>query len=250
MRMTDKPRYAAFGEKLLTLRISRGLSTQAELAQLLGVKQQTVSRWEAGSSRPRASEISKLAALLQVNADTLSHAAGYASEVAGISIDRPLPLAALTSDSFEFFSLDLLATLYREQGVVHPSGKTGHKQHGIDIEVAFADGTTHTFQCKRESQFGAAKVLAAIEAQKIPAKKKHILLSRVASPEARRAIRTARGWDLWDQVDITRIFRTLPKAEQVRIADIFFPGQRFALTGESAAGPWLPCRGLLRAPTR
>lgn len=233
------PRYKAFGENLLSRRASLGLSTQDELARLLGIKQQTISRWEAGSSRPRADEIPRLAALLQVDAIALSHAAGYASEVATVSFDRPLPLAALSPDSFEFFSLDLLATLYREQAVVHPAGKTGHKQHGIDIEAVFADGTVHTFQCKREAQFGAAKVREAIKSQTMPAKKKFILLSRVASPEARKAIRSARSWDLWDQVDITRIFRTLPKAEQVRIADIFFPYQRFALTGESAAGPWL-----------
>lgn len=239
MSTIKKPRYEAFGEKLLSLRASRGLSSQDELARLLGVKQQTVSRWEAGLSRPRADEIPKLAALMKVAAISLSHAAGYAPEVVTVSFDRPLPLAALIPDSFEFFSLDLLATLYREQAVVHPAGKTGHKQHGIDIEAVFVDGTTHTFQCKREAQFGAAKVRDAIKAQTIPAKKKCILLSRVASPDARKAIRSARGWDLWDQVDITRIFRTLPKAEQVRIADIFFPSQRFALTGESAAGPWL-----------
>src|SRR5205807_1329380 len=64
-------------------------------------------------------------------------------------------------------------------------------------------------------------------------------LSRVASPDARKEVRGARGWDLWDQTDITRIFRTLPKSEQVRIVDTFFPSQRFALTGEMAPGPWL-----------
>ena len=239
MSTKKQPRYAAFGDNLLSLRFSRGLSTQDELARLLGVKQQTVSRWEAGSSRPRADEIPKLAALLHVDAIALAHTAGYASEVVTVSFDRPLPLAALNPDSFEFFSLDLLATLYREQADVHLAGKTGHKQHGIDIEAVFADGTAHTFQCKREAQFGAAKVLQAIKSQTIAAKKKYILLSRVASPDARKTIRGARGWDLWDQVDITRIFRTLAKAEQVRIADIFFPSQRFALTGESAAGPWL-----------
>lgn len=239
MSTTNSSRYKTFGEKLLSLRVDCGLSTQDELARLLGFKQQTVSRWEAGSSRPRADEIPKLAALLQVDVIALSHAAGYVSELATVSFDRPLPLAALSPDSFEFFSLDLLATLYREQAVVHSAGKTGHKQYGIDIKAVFADGTTHTFQCKREAQFGAAKIREAIKAQTIPAKKKYILLSRVASPYARKAIGSARGWDLWDQVDITRIFRTLPKAEQVRIADIYFPSQRFALTGESAAGPWL-----------
>jgi hypothetical protein len=155
-----------------------------------------------------------------------------------VSFDRPLPLSSLLPDSFEYFCLDLLATTFRGKADVHPAGKTGHKQYGIDIEARFHNEELHTFQCKREAQFGPEKVKKAIRDQTVPANKKHILLSRVASPDARNEIRRARGWDLWDQVDITRIFRNLPKREQVRIVDIFFPTQRFALTGELAAGPW------------
>jgi transcriptional regulator with XRE-family HTH domain len=242
--MSTKPEspHKEFGQRVRSLREARGIVTQAELAQLLGVRQQTVSRWEAGASRPRSEDLPKLAAALKVDVIALSQAAGYAPEVASVSFDRLLPLAGLTAEGFENFSLDFLAAHFRDEGVevaVHPAGKTGHKQHGIDIEVVFEDGTLNTFQCKREREFGPAKVREAIKAQTIPAKKKYILLSRVASPDARKAIKRARGWDIWDQADITRIFRTLPKAEQVRLVDIFFPTQRFALTGETAAGPWL-----------
>jgi transcriptional regulator with XRE-family HTH domain len=231
-----------FGERLHALRESAGIGTQAELAQLLGVRQQKVSRWEAGASRPRSEDLPKLAAGLKVDAIALSQAAGYAPEVVSVSFYQLLPLAGLTAEGFEYFSLDFLATHFRNEGVevaVHPAGKTGHKQHGIDIEAVFEDGSLNTFQCKREREFGPGKVRDAIKAQTSPAKNKYILLSRVASPDARKAIKRARGWDIWDQVDITRIFRTLPKAEQIRIVDIFFPTQRFALTGETAAGPWL-----------
>lgn len=240
--MTKASPHKNFGDRLRSLRESAGIGTQAELAQLLSVRQQTISRWEAGASRPRSDDLPKLAAALKADAIALSQAAGYAPEVVSVSFDRLLPLAGLTADGFEYFSLDFLATHFRNEGVeaaVHPAGKTGHKQYGIDIEAVFEDGTLNTFQCKREREFGPGKVRDAIKAQTIPAKKKYILLSRVASPDARKAIKRARGWDIWDQVDITRIFRTLPKAEQVRIVDIFFPTQRFALTGESAAGPWL-----------
>ena len=236
-------RYASLGEYVRFHRERQGMATQGDLAARLGVAQQTVSRWEAGTSRPRTDELARIAGLLKIDIAELSAAAGYASDAITVSFDRPLPLASLSPESFEFFALDFLATLYRGQADVHPAGKTGHKQYGIDIEVRFvADDGLFTFQCKREAQFGAAKVRKAIQAHAIAAKKKHILLSRVASPDARKEIRSARGWDLWDQTDITRIFRTLPKSEQVRIVDTFFPSQRFALTGELAPGPWMTVR--------
>ncbi len=236
--MTSRPRYVGFGQRLLALREICGIATQSELAHQIGTSQQSVSRWEAGTSRPRPSELPKLAAVLKVGVSELSHIAGYAPEIATVSFDRPLPLSSLLPDSFEYFCLDLLATYLQGKADVHPAGKTGHKQYGIDIEAQFVNGELHTYQCKREAQFGPEKVKKAIKDQTISARKKHILLARAASPDARNTIRRARGWDLWDQVDITRIFRSLPRREQVRIVDIYFPTQRFALTGELAAGPW------------
>lgn len=237
---TKATKYGGLGAFMRSHRERQGMATQGELAARLNVAQQTVSRWEAGSSRPRTDELAMIAAVLKIDIVELSAAAGYASDASTVSFDRPLPMAGLSPESFEFFCLDLLATLYRGQADVHPAGKSGHKQFGIDIEARFvADDSLFTFQCKREAQFGAAKVAKAIKEHTIPAKKKHILLSRVASPDARKVIRSARGWDLWDQTDITRLFRTLPKIEQVRIVDTFFPSQRYALTGELAPGPWL-----------
>ena len=164
-------------------------------------------------------------------------------ESVSVSFDLLLPLGALSPESFEYFSLDFLTALYREKAEVHQAGKTGHKQCGIDLEAVFIDGANFTFQCKREAQFGPAKVREAVKAQTIPAKKKYILLSRIASPKAREEIKKARGWDIWDQSDITSKFRTLPKTEQVRIVDTFFPSQRFALTGQMGPGPWLTVKG-------
>lgn len=235
--MTTK--YEALGKQIYQWRMAIGMAKQTELAQQLKISQQTVSRWEAGSSRPRANELLNLAAALKIDVQELSQAAGYAPRLTPtVSFDRPLPLPSLLPDSFEYFCLDLLSTHFQEKADVHLSGKTGHKQFGIDIEAVFTNGDLYTYQCKREAQFGPEKVKTAIKAQSIKAKKKHILLSRVASPEARLEIKRVAGWALWDQVDITRIFRTLPKQEQVRIVDIYFPTQRHALTGELAAGPW------------
>lgn len=236
--MKTQPRYKNFGERLRQLRQARGVGTQGELAQVLGVTQQTVSRWEAGTSRPRADEVPPIAAVLRSDSQQLLAVAGYAPDGVTVSFDRPLPLHALSADSFERFSLDFLATHFPFEKV-HPAGKSGHKQFGIDIEVVFADSTIHTFQCKREKDFGAAKVRRAIAAHSAQAAKKFILLSRVASPRARAEVRTHADWDLWDQEDISRQFRSLPIVEQRRIVDIFFPGQRFPLLGESAPGPWL-----------
>ncbi|MHB8894926.1 MAG: helix-turn-helix domain-containing protein [Candidatus Geothermincolia bacterium] len=238
MRVSVKPRYNEFGKCLFSLRQSRGIGTQAELARLLGFKQQTVSRWEEGSSRPRADEIPAIAAALNADLAQLLLIAGHAPEGVTVSFDRPLPLHALTWDSFQRFSLHFLAALYPGDRV-HPMGKEGHKQFGIDIEVTFADGRSHTFQCKREKYFGAAKVRTAIADQTAEATKKFILLSRVASPLARAEVRKHDDWDIWDQEDISRQFRSLAPVEQRRIVDIFFTGQRFALLGESEPGPWL-----------
>ncbi len=237
--MKSSSRYRQFGEHLLQLRQVRGIGTQGELAKLLGVKQQTVSRWEAGTSRPRADEIPGIAAALKVDPRQLLVFAEQAPEAAvTVSFDRPLPLHALTADSFERFSLDFIATLYPSEQV-HPAGKAGHKQFGLDIEVTFADGAVHTFQCKREADFGPAKVSRAVAAHTAEAEKKCLLLSRVASPLARAEVRKHANWDLWDQEDISRRVRSLARVEQHRLVDIYFPGQRFALLGQSEPGPWL-----------
>lgn len=238
MSVEMRKSYVVLGQRIHDLRIATGLATQGDLARQLDMSQQTISRWEAGTSRPRADELAKLAAALKVEVTELAKAAGYAPEVTTVSFDRLLPLSNLLPDSFEYFCLDLLATHFQGSAKVHPAGKTGHKQYGIDIEAQLVNGELHTYQCKREAQFGPEKVKKAIREQTIAASEKFILLSRVASPDARIETKRVQGWDLWDQVDITRHFRNLPKREQVRIVDIYFPTQRFALTGELAAGPW------------
>lgn len=233
-------KYAALGERIQQLRVAAGIVTQADLAHRLGASQQTISRWEAGTSRPRSEEVAKLAACFKVAPSELLKLSGYApSTVTPRPVDQPLPLAGLPPESFEYFCHDFLTTLFRGQASVHLAGKTGHKQGGIDIHAQFNNGNVHTYQCKREAQFGPEKARKAITAQTVPATAKHILLSRVASPDARAAIREADGWAMWDQVDITQRFRTLSRNEQVRIVDIYFPTLRYSLTGEHAAGPWL-----------
>lgn len=60
----------SFGNNIYELRNARRLS-QKELGQKLGVSDKAVSRWENGSSKPRASLLPKLAGVLGVSVDRL-----------------------------------------------------------------------------------------------------------------------------------------------------------------------------------
>ena len=121
---------------------------------------------------------------------------------------------------------------------VHRAGGSGHTQSGIDIEARFSNGTVFTFQCKRVQEFGPQKVHAAVAQDTVPAAKKFLLLSRVASPQTRAAIREHANWDIWDKDDISVRIRGLSKIDQLRLVDTFFKGKRFELLGETEAGPW------------
>lgn len=59
-----------FREKLIQLRDESKLSQQ-ELADLLDVSRQTVSRWESGKSTPSAKQIANLCAVFHVDANGL-----------------------------------------------------------------------------------------------------------------------------------------------------------------------------------
>jgi len=59
-----------FGNKILELRTQRNLS-QTELAEMLGVTNKAVSKWETGKSKPTTNVIRKLAALFKLDIDAL-----------------------------------------------------------------------------------------------------------------------------------------------------------------------------------
>lgn len=241
MRKQGKtPAYAAFGTLLAARRVEAGIQHQSGLATLLGARQQTVSRWELGQSRPRFSQIGALAKAINVDPQELAAAAGYAPAPAVTSYDQPFPLEGLSPEAFERFCLYLVSALYPE-GAAHRAGGQGHTQEGIDIDVEFEKGKRFHFQCKRVQEFGAAKVRAAVKAlksNKQRASRNVILLSRIASPRAREAVRAEKNWDIWDKEDIALRIRRLPKHEQVRLVDTFFRGQRLALLGETEPNVW------------
>lgn len=60
----------AFGNKILELRKQCNLS-QSELAEMVGVTNKAVSKWETGSSKPKINVIRKLAALFKIDVNEL-----------------------------------------------------------------------------------------------------------------------------------------------------------------------------------
>ena len=236
------PLYREFGALLARLRQGAGIAQQSELAALVDTTQQTISRWEAGTSRPRVKQIPRLAAVVNAKPEDLLAAAGYGAPPQAQSspvatFDQPFPIDALSPESFERFCRDFVEAQYPE-AAVHRAGGTGHDQDGVDIQARFDNGTVFTFQCKRVQEFGPQKVHTAVATDTVPASKKFLLVSRIASPQARDAIYKHANWDIWDKDDISTKIRRLAKVDQLRLVDTFFKGRRFELLGENEAGPW------------
>ena len=239
--MPNHHTYKQLGELIIKFREKNGI-TQGDLAKRAGVKQQTVSRWEIGVSRPRLAQLAELSKILNVrDTEELKTVAGYEIKrkaSSSVAFVKPFPLDALTWEEFERFSYSFLSGLYPE-GKVHHIGGPGHTQDGADICVTFKNGSCHDFQCKHEKTFGPARVIRAVEEYKRSATEKVILLSRVVSPSSRAEIKNHQGWDIWDVEDISsKIREDLSKDAQIRLVDTFFRGQRMALLGESEPGPW------------
>jgi transcriptional regulator with XRE-family HTH domain len=236
-KIRSKRPYNASGALIARLRREAGFVRQAEFATRIDATQQTVSRWEAGDSRPRATQMPLIAAALGAKVDDLLTAAGYAPKTVVATFDKPFPIDALSPESFERFCAYSLQRLYPE-ATIHQMGTTGHTQDGTDVVATFPGGVAHSFQCKRVEEFGPQKVHTAIADHKVKADKKFILLSRVASPQARDAVSKHKNWDLWDKDDISAKIRGLPKIEQMSLVDIFFAGRRFELLGVTEEGVW------------
>ncbi|MDQ1438974.1 MAG: helix-turn-helix protein [Acidimicrobiaceae bacterium] len=68
---------------------------QRDLAAQLGVKQQTVSRWESGTALPRPDRVAQLAKALGMNRGDLLHLAGYLGDGDDIESGVGIVLPAL-----------------------------------------------------------------------------------------------------------------------------------------------------------
>lgn len=228
--------YVSMGALIESARTSTRLS-QGDLARKLGTSQQTVSRWEAGKSRPRAKQLVALAEALNLDVQVL-HDSAHLTAPATVSFDGPFPIDALAPETFERFTATLVQSLYGGDTKVNREGGQGHDQAGIDVVAEFPNGKRFTFQCKRHRDFGPQKVHAVVAEDTTKAHRKFLLLARTASPDARAAIALHPKWELWDREDISQKVRTLPVDEQKRIVRIYFPGQERALLGTSAHSPW------------
>jgi transcriptional regulator with XRE-family HTH domain len=234
---SDNIRYQALGRLLAQARRDAGYQNQSDLATLLKTKQQNVSRWEAGTSRPRPNQIAELAKALKIAPALLLDWAGYSAPVATISFDHPFPLEQLLPETFERL-VEFVVERVFEGARVGRAGTSGHTQDGLDVKATLPDGTLYTFQCKRQKQFGPAEAKEAIKAHTAKSNKKHLVLSRVASPQTAEVLEDA-GWEVWDKERFSQIIRgQLTPDDQDRLVDIFFPGKRFELLGRSEPGPW------------
>jgi transcriptional regulator with XRE-family HTH domain len=76
------------GETVKIRREELGLG-QLELAERLGVSQQTVSRWEKGLALPRPGRVQELARELELDARRLQRFAGYLSSAESSEASEP-----------------------------------------------------------------------------------------------------------------------------------------------------------------
>lgn len=232
---------------------------QAELAKMVHVGQQTVSRWERSETVPSANNVRALAKLFQKDPNEWQAAGGNlpakrAPKMANYSIPHlpvvtlipHLPLQSLAPENFELFHVALLQALH-PTAEIHREGKQGHTQNGIDISVRLEDGSVHVFQCKRVANFGPAKIKQAIEANRTSASEYFLCLSRIASPDARREISKHANWHLWDGEDISFEVKKLDRDIAGRLVEIYFGGPtRAAFLGLAAPGPWITAEEYFR----
>ncbi len=222
--------------------------TQAELAGRMPIGQQTVSRWERGKTRPNRDQVTRLLELFELDPDQLEVwlDQGDESSDGALPPARPLnpdlPIGSLTAADFERFCRSLVKALH-PTAEVQRFGEQGDRQDGIDLYAEEPDGTITTYQCKRygsRTDFGPAKVRAAMAANTITANRHYILLTRTATPGARKVVLGNPGWSLWDLEDIAEVIRTdLDLDARIQLVDRFFPNHREDFLGIPDRGPWL-----------
>ena len=112
------------GESIKIRREELGLD-QLELGRLVGVGQQTVSRWETGAAVPKANRLPVLAEVLSLDSEYVHRMAGYLpvdrSSAAADLVHDVLARAAELTDPELLLLIDRCWQEYRKrQGLVPP----------------------------------------------------------------------------------------------------------------------------------
>ncbi len=241
-----------FSTVIKNLREKKGWK-QSELARQLGIKQQSISRWEAGISRPKEIDLAKLNALFpETSLEDLYKFSGRLIPPRERQLADTLPLYNLTPDKFEKLCLDLIKSMYPDATDVHIFGGKGDKQYGIDIYAIFPDKDVRIFQCKRaeyNGKFGPQKIKDAvnrvdfgkiIKGTSLRISDHFILLTKEANAKEREVIiNSGSNWHLHDLIDISDNIRRLPRPHRLRLINTYFPSQLMNFLGELSPGPWI-----------
>lgn len=215
---------------------------QVELADRMGVRQQAVSGWERGISRPRRGDLQVLCSVLALSLDDVLDAGGYEKEKDSPSQNRllNLPFENLSPEAFEAFCRDLLQMRHPRRTAVR-NGSSGYKQFGVDVYVD-GEGERIGVQCKRHRTFGPSDVKRAIEEVLPDAQLRSgvIALSRrSATPAARLELAKHPGWTLWDGETLSGFVRGLQASDKLALIESYFPELRESFLGVPEPSPWL-----------
>lgn len=215
---------------------------QVELADRMGVRQQAVSGWERGISRPRRSDLQVLCSVIDLSLDDVLDAGGYEQERDTPSQNRllNLPFENLSPEAFEAFCRDLLQMRHPRRTAVR-NGSSGYKQYGVDVYVE-GEGERIGIQCKRHRSFGPSDVKKAIEEVLPDAQLSSgvIALSRrSATPAAQLELTKYPSWTLWDGETLSGFVRGLEVADKLALIESYFPELRESFLGVPEPSPWL-----------
>jgi transcriptional regulator with XRE-family HTH domain len=226
----------SFGRAVLAAREARGW-TQRDLAIQVGVSQRAVSSWERGVSEPHEETKRAVSELLHLQPGSTSPPSALRSPSGGALLAE-LPFEDLEPGEFEDFAVTLARCLY-PGGEAYRQGKSGHTQHGFDVVVECDGKVLVGIQCKRAQRFGPKEIGKAVAAATMEVDAAYIFLSRVASPDARNALRGHRGWQLWDKNKLSHAVHDLPRDRALPLVDRYFPLLREKFLGIRLPGPWL-----------
>ena len=111
----DRTFYIALGERITRLRKEQGI-TQVQLAEQLGVSQQTVTAYESGKRRVPISHLPRLAALLGTSIEELIGEVPRPAKRGPVpKLQRQIELIAALPKPHQRFVMQMLDTVLQQQ---------------------------------------------------------------------------------------------------------------------------------------